>query len=77
MGAALEDVQIRRTGGEVVVHIYADALSSGDGDIEVVRQFLSLKAAVFDPDQFFFHSLIPPGTSEEASRSIPYRLLPH
>ena len=55
MTGALEDVQIGRAGSQMVVHIDADALPSGTGDLKVVGIVLTLKAAVFHSDQFLFH----------------------
>ena len=67
--AALENIQIGRAGGEMVVHIHTDALSPGDGDVKAVRQILPPEAAVFHPDYFLFHGPTPPGTAAAASHS--------
>mgnify|MGYP004423084731 FL=1 len=55
MAGALEDIQIGRAGSQMVVHIDADTLPSGTGDLKVVGIFIVLKATVFYTDQFLFH----------------------
>ena len=44
-----------RAGSQMVVHIDADTLPSGTGDLKVVGIFIVLKATVFYTDQFLFH----------------------
>ena len=67
---------IRRAGGEVVVHIDADALPPGDGDLKAVELLLPAEAAVLHTDQILSHDPTPPRNAAAASRSTRCRRLP-
>ena len=60
--ASLEKIQICSTGGQILIHIYADALATGNRDIKPVFAGIAAEYTMLNAYQFFLH-VTPPAAA--------------